>query len=530
MNKYTILVFAGLLLLSSFLIFKNLSNNYLWVDEAESAVLARNIIQFGYPTAFDGSNVATPDVYTGFGENYLWKLHPWLHFYLVSLSYIIFGESTVSARFPFAILGVLSIILIFFLAKRFFELDKIALLSVLFAATSVPLILMVRQCRYYGLQVFLVLAVVWEYTNVLKKKKIYLWLLGILLLTLCYTNHGAFLPVFGSIFVHFMLSNRENDLRKSFILMYIVVILLVIPWYIYSNTPVHIAALKTRVLKENLMFQIDHLTKYIFPLFFFLFIYLIRTLKVKSWKIRIDNESQRESLKFILLLIAINLCFWTFVNQRSIRYYVHVIPFLYILQAWIVYSLFNKKLLLTLVSILLIFTNIGHCSFHWITGSVFSSKTQKGLTMLLENVRFYLPEYIYEITHDYDGPIEGIVKYLEQHAKPGDEVKTPYNGANLIFYLPWLKINDFYFFNTKDFPKWIIWRDFWIREFKDEDWRHLGYKMYDEDYVIQIKENYIAHEIPYPDIPWENRPDDMEYHKFRTVTGHKNVIIYERKN
>ena len=39
---------------------------------------------------------------------------------------------------------------------------------------------------------------------------------------------------------------------------------------------------------------------------------------------------------------------------------------------------------------------------------------------------FYLPKYLYEITHDYDGPIEGIVKFLNKNAKDGETVKIIY--------------------------------------------------------------------------------------------------------
>ena len=38
---------------------------------------------------------------------------------------------------------------------------------------------------------------------------------------------------------------------------------------------------------------------------------------------------------------------------------------------------------------------------------------------------------------------------------------------------------------------------------------------------------YESIEIPYPDLPWGNRPVP-EYHKFATVHGVPNVVIYRR--
>ena len=509
-TRYITYILLGILLvLSFFLIFKNLSNNFLWEDEAESAVLARNILHFGYPRAFDGINQITPTVYAGFGKEYQWKFHPWLPFYIVAFSQAVLGESAFSSRLPFAIFGFLSIILLFFLTRRLFKKDSIALLTTLFASTSIPFILLMRQCRYYGLLVFLVLCIVWAYLKILEKKTGYLWLLGILLVALCYTNHGAFIPVSLTILIHSFFLNKEKVLSKKIILMFIAVSALAIPWFIYSYAPNHLAGLKLIALKKNLEFEIRVLNKYIFPLSFFIILYAIYCFKNKTWKIKINPE-HKKNLALILLLIAVNLSFYILVEQRTIRYYIHLFPFLYMLEAYLFLTFLSKrKILLTILISAIIFTNILNSSF------------------LLKKVKFYLPMYLYEITHDYDGPVEGTVKFLKQYAKPGDTVKVAYDGNSLIFYLPFLKIENDYFFNRKDFPKWIVWRDYWINEYKNYNAKQCS--PYDEGYLSEIKAKYTAHVIPYPDIIWENRPDDMEYHKFKTSDDPRKVIIYERK-
>nr|MBU1327714.1 glycosyltransferase family 39 protein [Candidatus Omnitrophota bacterium] len=520
-KNYTTYILLGILLgISAFLIFKNLSNNYLWQDEAESAVLAKNILKFGYPSAFDGTNSLRAYL-SSFGANYQWKFHPWLHFYLISLSYTILGENTFSSRLPFAICGLLSIVLVFFLAKKVFKKDGVALLSVLFTCTSIPFILHMRQCRYYGLQTFLVLGIILTYLKILQKKERYLWLAGILLTALYYTNNGAFVPVFGAVFIHFFLASKENAMRKRFIIMCVGVILAALPWAIYSSiSPQYLAKLDFMTLKKNFGFQIRVLNKYIFPLFFFIALYLFHSIKNKSWKIRVDKED-KPGLKLILILLGVNICFYTIVEQRTIRYYVHLFPFLYILQAWIFVTFLSKrKIICAILILLLIFTNLFHNSLPYI----FKKK-------LAKETDFYLVKYLYEITHDYDGPLEGTVIFLKQHARPGDTVKVAYDDASLIFYLPYLKIENDHFFNNKNFPEWIVWRDYWINEYKgyNKEYDHQWKSGYDEQYVREIKARYIAHEIPYPDIIWDNRPDDMEYHKFKTSDEPRKVIIYERK-
>lgn len=510
----------SLLLVSAlFLIFKNLSDNYLWQDEAESAVLARNILHFGYPKAFDGLNLVNPNIYSGFGNGYAWKYHPWLHFYLISLSYKILGENAFSSRLPSAILGFLAIVIIFFLAKRLFKKDGIALLSVLLVTTSVPFLLLVRQCRYYSLQMFLVLAIIWAYLNVLEKNGKYIWQLGALFTALCYTNHGAFIPVFGSVIIHFFFVNKNRALRKEILIMCIAVISLALPWFIYSYAPRHIATLNPLIFYRNFEFQIRILNKYIFPLAFLL---------VLSWKLKPDPYDKR-SLLLILVLLAVNLCFYTFVEQRTIRYYVHLLPFLYILEAYLLLTFLSKhKFLLFAFLFIIIFTNIFHNSILYAARAAFVRNDPEKRAELLKKVNFYFPMYIYEITHNYHGPLEGTVKFLKEHAKPGDTVKVPYDEASLIFYLPYLKIENGYFFDNKDFPDWIVWREYWINEYRHPS-EGYDYKLYDDKYVRAIKSGYTAHVIPYPDIIWDNRPDDMSYHKFKTSDEPRKVIIYEKK-
>ena len=54
-NKFLL----GLLLIASLLLFKNLDNIYLWQDEADTALLAQNILEYGYPRAWEGNIIIT---------------------------------------------------------------------------------------------------------------------------------------------------------------------------------------------------------------------------------------------------------------------------------------------------------------------------------------------------------------------------------------------------------------------------------------------------------------------------------------
>src|SRR5262249_2354985 len=134
----------AVLALGAVLIFWNLGERYLWQDEAETALLAKSILLTGLPTACDGKNVISQELSREFGPDYLWRWSPWLQFYLAAGSFALFGPNTLSARLPFAVLGLLAIPLTYWLARRFLGCVNIARLSSLILATSVPFLLHTR--------------------------------------------------------------------------------------------------------------------------------------------------------------------------------------------------------------------------------------------------------------------------------------------------------------------------------------------------------------------------------------------------
>ena len=152
--SYPILVAIIIVITGAILIFSNLSNRYLWEDEAETALLARNILTYGIPKAFDGKNLISQELGRDYDKNYIWRWTPWLDKYITAASFKVFGEGTLSARAPFALFGVLSLISIYFVSKRIFKDPWLGVLSMTFLAFSIPFLLYVRQCRYYSIGFF----------------------------------------------------------------------------------------------------------------------------------------------------------------------------------------------------------------------------------------------------------------------------------------------------------------------------------------------------------------------------------------
>lgn len=132
-----------------------------------------------------------------------------------------------------------------------------------------------------------------------------------------------------------------------------------------------------------------------------------------------------------------------------------------------------------------------------------------------------VPDFLYELTHNYNGPIKGIVKYLNNHAKPEDMVVITYGDMPLKFYTNLRIIGGL---TGEDLSlakkaRWIIIR-------RDTNClRDAAVKEYLGKNIDFSKYRFIK--INYPDIPYENRETPFE-HRYRTVTGVPSVLIIER--
>jgi 4-amino-4-deoxy-L-arabinose transferase-like glycosyltransferase len=147
---------ALILLVVAFLFFFRLDQRPFWQDEAETACLAKNVLKFGIPKAFDGVNLISQEEGRKFNADYLWRWSPWLQIYVAAAAFKAGGLTTAAGRLPFALAGLASVWLVYFFINRRFQDPAWALWSAALLALSVPFLLFSRQCRYYGLGALLI--------------------------------------------------------------------------------------------------------------------------------------------------------------------------------------------------------------------------------------------------------------------------------------------------------------------------------------------------------------------------------------
>ncbi len=140
-----------ILALGAFLLLFHLDHRPFWQDEAETAVLAKRVLTYGVPRAYDGVNLVSQEAGHEYGPNYLWRWSPWLQIYVVAGAFRLGGLTTYAGRLPFALLGLGCIFLVYLLVRHNFRDPAWALMAAALLTCSVPFLLYARQCRYYSL-------------------------------------------------------------------------------------------------------------------------------------------------------------------------------------------------------------------------------------------------------------------------------------------------------------------------------------------------------------------------------------------
>jgi len=186
-EKRFVLIILGLsLAFAAYLRFFNLGTPSFWVDELDFVVAAQSQARVGEPLLASG---------------YVYPRAPILT-YALTASYSIFGVSEFSSRLPSAIFGWLSVLVVFFIGKRWFN-ARIGLIAAIFMAIAPFEVGWSRVCRMYALfQLLFLLAMFFLYQGFEKSPEhgrhwlVAPWelhwpslLAGFLFLLLSYTTH-----------------------------------------------------------------------------------------------------------------------------------------------------------------------------------------------------------------------------------------------------------------------------------------------------------------------------------------------------
>jgi hypothetical protein len=156
---------AAVLAVAAALVFVNLDREHLWADEGDTAVLAKSVLKYGVPTAWDGTTFTDSDFGARLTDNFVMVSHPWLQYYVTAASFALFGETTLAARLPFALFGLATIAIVYFTLVRVTGNRWAAISAAVLLTLSVQFLLYARQSRHYTLNAALTCLLVMQFTR-----------------------------------------------------------------------------------------------------------------------------------------------------------------------------------------------------------------------------------------------------------------------------------------------------------------------------------------------------------------------------
>jgi 4-amino-4-deoxy-L-arabinose transferase-like glycosyltransferase len=496
-KKYNPNYFLPLLIfiVSTLIFLPNLGRHFLWQDEAQTALISRSILANGIPYGHDDKNSFSQELGAENGNGGIYKWHPWVPFYIHAACFQLFGQSDFAARFPDALFGIGTVLLCFWTVRSTGKGIRASLLAASILMLMVPFLLLSRQCRYYSMATFFSMGCIWTYFLFLQSKKNARILLVCSTVILFHVQiiYGAIFLV--TIMIHSTLTGKEFIKR---ILSPIVGILcFILPWIGYISEISYQSRYGQFFDNSNLYFTkgflfafIRQLENYVIPFYFLIFLYIVIVWHRNNIRNICSNTILYTSFYFlyvILILITLSLT----APSTFFRYLAPVLPICAIVVAEIVDLGFQANLVLGCIGLFLI---------------------------LLHQP---LSNYCYELTHDFRGPMEGLVSHLRQNAQPTDTVAISSGDMPLKWYTHLRIIGGLTGENLEGarHARWVIIRKYFTST------QGFVVRQYLQSQVQTG--HYRKFIIDAPDTPYENR-EDPKNHLYRTATGEDNVVIYER--
>jgi hypothetical protein len=504
-------LFLGILLVVLSLSILNLGDRPFWGDEVHLINFGKTIIKYGLPVVDNElKNIeATYEVddITGQGWNAdrlhlstvingreVYTLHPWLTSYIVAIMMWAFGPfNEFLIRLPFVLFGIMALIPTYLLAMRITGQRDIARLSTLLLGSSVVFLLAIRSANYYGIIILCTPVILLSYMDVQDGKRNAWWKFGLSSSVLFHAQWLVFFSIMFGIAVHFIiyLMFRKGWMKSAtrMILPLTVTVILTLPWFYMTEQFEKSSVLPTLSQYMNLLsIGTYHILTWFIPLIIIaiglLIIYMLYAHKKKnsrkdhgSWLTRIWSDSFKYSLLIIPFVTSLILLSLNYYTGTPIRYFYSLLPSAMIINAGIIYLLYNSKIigvnaskiLAVLILIMMMFTNVIHVAplipfkgaFIKIAGSedVLSTGKENQMNFFEKSLRFrtVFLEYVNEITNHVQSSTQEIIDYIGMHGYAlGSNIFIAAGDPNTIGYYtrmrPATVDNNF---GTRDYD-WII--------------------------------------------------------------------------
>jgi 4-amino-4-deoxy-L-arabinose transferase-like glycosyltransferase len=513
-------------------IFTNLGAGYLWADEGDTAVLASNILKFGVPKAWDGVTFIDSDFGARENDQLVMVSSPWVQYYVTAASFFAFGQNTFAARFPFALAGWMSILLVYFIVWQITTNRWAALCTAVLLVMSAQFLLYSRQSRYYALSMLFTCLLIWTFLQMKSLRNTVLF--GLLAILLFHIHPIGIVPV-GVLAILTLLHRPFATQRRSLWLALPGVIAFTIPWFALART----GYTENAALVPSIGDFFARLAQYsiecasVTPLVGIVVLSLVLLFHRRQG---FGFLSSRE-WDFLLVIFAVILSFGVAMalTQRSAalwvtgtRYTSAIIP-LVAMAAGILIAKIAHQRAVVWMSILLVFafTNLGQIT-PWVLWADKNPNPENKI------VAVHVPQrlmdgliatgpllFVRDLFRANPGTVTAACEFLRKNAGPGDVVITNYESEPLYFHtrLPQgmkiMKQDSIYEIAKRrhlpdyafgvDQARWIVWRFNW------DD--YLGIRWADVEHRLLSEGAKISDVAQLEETAWENR-ENIHFHRF----------------
>jgi hypothetical protein len=516
-----------ILAVAALLLFFRLEQRPFWQDEAETAGLAKNVLTYGVPKAFDGFNLISQEEGREFGADYIWRWSPWLQIYVAAGAFRLGGLTTWAGRFPFALTGLAAIWLTYLLVKRRLGNLTWARLAAAILALSVIFLLFSRQCRYYSPAAFLALLSIYAFRGNWQSRVAPAVCLVLSLGLLFYANYLLFLS-FAAAFLGaaILVYRQELPLTRTLILAGGVV-LLIIPGLWLFEIQEQSGMLDLTLLGEGLTHFFSCLLMFLMPLpVVAVLVWRWRRLWVGREPLPADREER--FIFFLGLIILINTVILSFNPQREHRYQIHLYPLAAILLGWVVCRVWRyHKFSGVLLALMLTLTNwLYLVPMGWL-GII--NRWPLNDVHMLSHANLPLRLYLTELFYPYPDVNQGLIQFFQTHAQAGDTILTTYGDLPLQFYTSFKVVGGQQRpvspEGEGELPAWVVKRAY-TRGNRD---RLLNQS---ESLIIhypRLSQEYQTIILPEPDDDFGNRADPFYHHFMAPSEPFIHLTVYHRK-
>lgn len=485
-----------------------LGRDHLWADEGDTAVLARNILRDGVPTAWDGVTFVDSDYGARLSDDLVMVSSPWLQYYVTAASFALFGESPFAARLPFALLGLLCIALTYLLAWHATRHRWTAASAALLLTLSVQFLLYARQSRHYTLNAALTCLLVWQFTRMKSWRDSLLFAVVAILL---FHSHPIALAPLAAMGVMTFISRPFRPQQAWFLRSLPFIGLLTLPWLViadsgYSEATSPVSDLRVFFLRVlQFLIEAGSVTSIVGIGVLLVTLSLRRIASGQGGTSRAAQSRRRtytsglasipHDARALMLLLAVIVGAYAAVMaltqprnmifEVGMRYTPAVLPFMAVIAAVLIAATSRGRRVYWIAMLLVFgFTRVGRLTPWTAWQAPMVVRDQQAA------VTFHVPEraldrwfrtgqiaYVQSLGRENPGTTSRVTDFLREHAHPSDVVITNYAWEPLYFHtglrqgmsvLPGYPIYEAaraknlpeYVFDAKG-ARWVVWRRVW---------------------------------------------------------------------